>query len=82
MANSRKTIQDQINALERKKDNAFTQYSKFTSERLGIDLPNYNSDNTGAGTLPPGLPAGSVAIGKSGGKTVYRTPDGRQLVEK
>jgi hypothetical protein len=36
----------------------------------------------GAGTLPPGLPPGSVPIGKSGGKTVYRTPDGRQLVEE
>ena len=34
----------------------------------------------GGSTLPPGLPPGSVAFGKSGGKTVYKTPDGRQLI--
>jgi hypothetical protein len=44
--------------------------------------PSGGAAPSGAGTLPPGLPPGSVPIGKSGGKTVYRTPDGRQLVEE
>lgn len=40
-----------------------------------------------SGALPPGIPAGSTAIGtaKDGpmkGKTVYRTPDGKQMVAK
>jgi len=34
----------------------------------------------GGSTLPPGLPPGSVAVGKADGKTVYKTPDGRQLI--
>lgn len=31
-------------------------------------------------SLPPGIPAGSVQIGTSQGKPVYKTPDGRQLI--
>lgn len=35
---------------------------------------------TGGGALPPGLPAGSVQIGTSGGKPVYRLPNGDTVV--
>jgi hypothetical protein len=83
-----KSLKGSVDAYRKKLSELEGQKSKWTNlhaarvRSLGGETLGDIDSGTGAGTLPPGLPPGSVPIGKSGGKTVYRTPDGRQLVEE
>jgi hypothetical protein len=85
IANNPKAKPEQREKAQAYIDNVRNQFEpelRQAEEIRDLYRPRSMPQSGGAGTLPPGLPPGSVPIGKSGGKTVYRTPDGRQLVEE
>jgi len=53
--------------------------TKNVTEIKGKGTPPKPKDATRSSAVS-GLPAGAVKIGTSGGKPVYRTPDGKQLI--
>ena len=71
----RKKAQAYINSVREQYQPAIDEAQKIANLYRPVSMP---TSGGGSITLPPG----SVAVGKKEGKTVYKTPDGRQLIEE
>lgn len=70
-------LQSSVAALDQGLDD---KVLKKNLEKVKKHYENWQKTVQKAAQLPAGIPAGSVQIGTSGGKPVYRSPDGKQYI--